>query len=204
MSNAGLKKLVVGLSGRELSVCFGMAVTYWERMSGSGGRAGIVSGPFDRLTYIRRCIACGVQRAVVRSSIWLIMRSIRECIGAVVATVGKRGHFKSVDATVVRVKVAIATGGMLDCSPADCGVFCIVIGSSGSVARKRVEGGRDASGCCVGGAVVVLSVDGGKRRFHSSMFSRICCLMAARSTGSYLGRSAAVGESVGAKGWDSG
>ncbi len=49
MSNAGLKKLVVGVSGRELSVYFGMAVEDWDRLLGSGGRAGVLSGPFDRL-----------------------------------------------------------------------------------------------------------------------------------------------------------
>jgi len=116
--------------------------------------------------------------------------------------VSERGHFDSV--TVVRVEGAIVPGVRFNGSPADCVVVCIVIGRSGSVARKRVGGGIGASGCCVGGAVVVLSVDGGKRRCSSLMFSQICCLMAARSTGSYLGRSALVGESVGAKGWDSG
>ncbi len=44
-----------------------------------------------------------------------------------------------------------------------------------------------ASDCRVGGAVVVVNVDDGKNRSNFSMFSQICCRMAARSTGSCLG-----------------
>ena len=68
MSNAGLKKLVAGVSGRELFVYFGLAVKEWVRLSSSGGQAGIVSGPFDWFAYLLRCSAFGVQRAVVLSS----------------------------------------------------------------------------------------------------------------------------------------
>ncbi len=76
----------------------------------------VVSGPFDRLTSIRRWIAFGVQRAVVLLSIWRRIRSIRERIGvAGVANAGEGGHFDSVDGMrpVDRVEVAIGAGGRL-------------------------------------------------------------------------------------------
>ena len=93
------------------------------------------------------------------------MRSIRERIGAGVATGCERGHVESVETrlTVDRVEVAIGTGGRFNCSPSDCVVICSVIGSSGSVTGKRVGGGIGAFGCRVGGAVGVFSVNGGNR-----------------------------------------
>jgi len=80
----------------------------------------VVSGPFDRLTYRRRCTAFGVQRAMVLSSIWLIIRVIRERIGIEgVANVCRRGHFGSVDTilegiAVSRFEVASGAGGRFD------------------------------------------------------------------------------------------
>jgi len=95
MSNAGLKRLVAGVAGRELLVCFGMVVKYWVRLSNPEERTGIVSGPFDQLTEIRRYTASGVQKAVVRLSIWLIIRAILERIGvAGVANVCEGGTSK--------------------------------------------------------------------------------------------------------------
>jgi len=99
MSNAGLKKLVAGVAGRGLSVCFVMSAEKWVRLSSSEGRTG-VSSPFDRFTYGygRRCTAFGIQRAMELLSIWLIMRLIRERIGVEGgANLGESGHFKSVD-----------------------------------------------------------------------------------------------------------
>jgi len=140
-------------------------------------------------------------------SIWLRIRSIRERIGvAGVANVGEGGHFDSVDGMrpVDRVEVAIGAGGRFKWSPADCVVVCSVVDSSGSVAEESEWGRRGTSGCRVGGAVIVVSVDGGKSRSNFSMFSRICCRMAARSTGSRLGSAVAVEESVGVEEWVSG
>jgi len=104
------------------------------------------------------------------------------------------GHFTLVDAriTVDRVEVAIGVGGRFNWSPVDCVVICSIGDSSGSVVGKSVGGGRVVSGCRVGGAVVIISVDSGKSQSNFSMFLRICCRMAARSTGSHLGGAAAV------------
>jgi len=126
----------------------------------------MVSGPLDRLTEMRRCTASGVQKAVVWLSIWLIIRAILERIGvAGVANVGEGGHFKAVDAriTVDIFEVASGTGSRFNCSPADCVVVCNVLGSSSSVAGRLAGGGIGASGCRVGVAVVIFSVDGGNR-----------------------------------------
>jgi len=169
MSNAGLKRLVAGVAGRELLVCFGMAVKYWVRLSNPEGRTGIVSGPFDQVTEIRRYTASGVQKAVVRLSIWLIIRAILERIGvAGVANVCEGGHFKAVDARIMVdiFEVSSGMGSRFNCSPADCVVVCDVLGSSGSVAGKLAGGGIGASGCCFGVAVVVCSVDDGNLRFQ--------------------------------------
>jgi len=77
----------------------------------------VVSGPFGRFTYRRQCTAFGVQRAMVLSSIWLMIRAIQEHIGVEgVANVGRRGHFGLVDTILERIavgrfKVASGAGG---------------------------------------------------------------------------------------------
>jgi len=105
---------------------------------------------------------------------------------------------------VGRVGIAIAAGGRFHLSPADCIGICSVVNRSCSVVWTSVRGGRGASGCRVDGVVVVVSVDSGKSRSNFSMFSQICCRMAARSTGSRLGSAVAVEESVGVEEWVSG
>jgi len=140
--------------------------------------------------------------------------SIQECIGIKgVANASSRGPFELVDIlpilemiTVDRVNVASGAGGSFDWSSADCGVVgCSVICiCSGSGAGESGEVGRCGSSCLFGRAVVIVIVDGVKSRSSFSMFSRICCRMAARSTGSLLGSSVAVRDSVGATGLGSG
>jgi len=62
-----------------------------------------------------------------------------------------------------------------------------------------VGGGRGGSSCCVCKAVVVVSI-GRKSQSSFSMFSRICCQMAARLMGSLFGSSVVVEERVEGKG----
>jgi len=114
------------------------------------------------------------------------------CCGIVVVDIGggKSRSMFSMFSRICRRMAARSTGSRLG-------------GSTGAFG-KGLGGIRGVSGCRGGGAVVVVSIGGGKSQSSFSMFSRICCQMAARSTGSLLGCSVAVRDSVGAMGLGSG
>ncbi len=73
-----------------------------------------------------------------------------------------------------------------------------LLGRSVGAVGEGLGGERDGSGCRGGSGIVVVGVGSGKSRSRFAMFALICRQMAARSTGSLLGRSVgAVGEGLG-------
>ncbi len=115
-------------------------------------------------------------------------RDASGCRGIVVVGVGggKSWSRFAMFARICRRMAARSTGSRLG-------------GSTGAFG-KGLGGIRGVSGCRGDRAVVVVSIGCGKSRSSFAIFSRICCRMAARSTGSLFGSSVAVEERVGGEG----
>jgi len=113
-------------------------------------------------------------------------------IGNVVVDVGKSWSKFAMFTWIWRQMAARSTGSLLGRS----------VGAVSAVG-EGLGGERDGSGCRGGSGIVV--VGGGKSQSRFAMFALICQRMAARSTGSLLGRSvSAVGEGLGGRGDGSG
>ena len=112
--------------------------------------------------------------------------SCRGGVGIVVVVGGKSLSIFAMFARVCRRMAARSTDSLL--------------GNSAGSVEEGVGEIRGVSGCRGDRAVVVVSIGCGKSRSSFAIFSRICCRMAARSTGSLFGSSVAVEERVGGEG----